>query len=202
MQAQPMKQDDTSRIQQKGRLITVAGENCSGQGELGESKGKAEEAPNTKRPRQRRRLTKRDFHGLGGTPEHRAWAAMLTRTSNPNQPQWHNYGGRGITVCERWSVSFLSFLADMGKKPTPLHSIDRIDVNGNYEPGNCRWASVTEQAANRRGARHIEYEGKTMNAKAWSLVSGVSKQAIYERFFAQGWSAKDAIFTPLNHKPI
>lgn len=79
---------------------------------------------------------------------------MLTRCTNPKSQDWENYGGRGIRVCERWQ-DFKKFLADMGRKPSASHSIDRIDVNGNYEPSNCRWATPKEQRANQRPIERI-----------------------------------------------
>lgn len=86
------------------------------------------------------------------TSEHRIWRAMLDRCSNPNNNSFKYYGGRGITVCDRWT-DFENFLADMGNRPSRGHSIDRIDVNGNYEPSNCRWATASEQRRNRRDTR-------------------------------------------------
>lgn len=89
-------------------------------------------------------------HGMHNTPEYKAWRGMRTRCYNPNDAHYKNYGGRGIEVCEKWRIDFTTFYADMGPRPSEIHSLDRIDVNGNYEPSNCRWATRSEQQKNKR----------------------------------------------------
>lgn len=91
-------------------------------------------------------------HGENGhnSPEYRSWTAMKSRCNNPNATKYELWGGRGIEVCARWDASFEAFLEDMGRRPSPRHSLDRINSNGNYEPGNCRWATPEEQNRNRR----------------------------------------------------
>jgi hypothetical protein len=105
------------------------------------------------------------------TPEYYCWRAMRERCDSPKASSFTYYGGRGITVCVRWRESFEAFLADMGPRPSPQHSIDRLDNDGNYEPGNCRWATRSEQRRNRRtGRTRLDGTPITLTAMAAELA--------------------------------
>lgn len=131
-------------------------------------------------------------HGMSGTPEHRAWVDMKSRCSNGNDSRYQSYGGRGIAICERWS-SFENFYADMGKRPSCNHSLDRIDNDGNYEPRNCRWATRGQQQANRRNTLTVTAAGINLPMSEWSRVVGVSYSALTYRRSA-GWPDDEIIF--------
>ena len=98
--------------------------------------------------------------GRRPTAEYAAWVSAKKRCNNPRNASFHRYGGRGISMCPRWSNDFEAFLADMGRKPHPSFSLDRIDPNGDYRPGNCRWAPTNVQNRNRMGLRWYEFEGQ------------------------------------------
>jgi len=125
-------------------------------------------------------------HGMTRSPEHRAWAAMKTRCYNENEDGWENYGARGITVCDRWRDSFEAFFADMGPRPGPGYSIDRIDGDGNYQPDNCRWATASEQAQNRRGSCEWVLHGVTYRTQQEAAAAlGVSMGSIMSKCLAK-----------------
>ena len=116
----------------------------------------------------------------GNTPEYRAWASMKRRCNNPNVNNFHNYGGRGISVCERWSI-FENFYDDMGKKPSSNHTLDRNDNDKDYSLENCKWATRKEQADNRRNNVNIELNGETHNQIDWSRRLGLADATVKMR---------------------
>ena len=110
------------------------------------------------------------------------WTSMRQRCNNPNNPSYHNYGGRGIKVCDKWESSFNAFVQDMGMPPDKSYTLDRIDNDGDYTPENCRWASPKQQLVNQRRSIRITISGKTMHAMEWSDKHGVSYQMITRKF--------------------
>jgi len=114
------------------------------------------------------------------SPEFKAWDHMLQRCLNPKHPRFDGWGGRGIVVCDRW-MKFENFLADMGRRPSPHHSLDRIDNDGNYEPDNCRWATPAQQRASKRPPSNmIVYQGRTL--RQWADQLGITTVAAYKRY--------------------
>lgn len=128
-------------------------------------------------------------------PLYGTWYGMIDRCHNPECEGYAGYGGRGISVCDRWRYSFLNFESDMPNKPSPFHSIDRIDNYGNYEPGNVRWATSSEQSYNKRSNHKVEIDGESKIITEWAKQSGVSRILICNRLRA-GWSNHAAVFTP------
>lgn len=119
-------------------------------------------------------------HGMTKSGTYKSWAGMISRCTNPKNPNFKDYLGRGITVCKRW-LDFNNFFEDMGLRPSN-HSIERIDNNGNYEPGNCRWATQAEQTLNTRKNVYITYQGKTLTLSQWSKETGINQTTLSERF--------------------
>jgi hypothetical protein len=118
-------------------------------------------------------------HGMTESGEYRSWRGAKKRCLDPKNPAFPRYGGRGIQVCERWRDSFENFLVDMGPKPSPRHSIDRINNDGNYEPGNCRWATKTQQARNTSRVKLEEHEPGQIR---WLVSEGYTQSEV-ARFF-------------------
>lgn len=138
---------------------------------------------------------RRRTHGKCKTPEYRAWSHMIGRCENPTDHKFPIYGGRGITIAPRWRESFEAFLEDMGPRPSSRHSIDRIDVNGNYEPTNCRWATTKEQGRNTRTNRPLTFNGETRLIVEWAEVLGVTPSLITWRV-NHGWTVERALSRP------
>ena len=143
-----------------------------------------------------KRNATRDFLVVRNAREYRVWFAMLRRCYSHEQLGYADYGGRGIAVCERWRESFAAFLEDMGKRPQGT-SIDRIDNDGNYEPGNCRWATCKEQNRNKRTSRYIEHNGARKTVAEWSEISGIQQAVLWGRVFAMKWSVERAMTQPV-----
>lgn len=132
-------------------------------------------------------------HFMHGTSTYCSWANMISRCRNTNDPAYSNYGGRGIIVCNRW-IYFVEFFEDMGIKPEGTE-LDRIDNDGNYEPGNCRWATKTENLRNNRHNHLLTAFGETKPMSAWAEDSrcSVSYTTLRKRINEMGWDAETAI---------
>lgn len=132
-------------------------------------------------------------HGLSFTKTHRAWSSMKSRCTNPRVSSYKRYGGRGISVCERWS-SFEVFLHDMGQAPAGM-TLERKNNDGNYEPSNCKWATPKEQHNNRSNNRKVLFRGEVKTPTQWAEQFGKKPQVVRYRI-KHGWLIEDALFTP------
>lgn len=130
--------------------------------------------------REGNRLPKITKHGWYGTPEYSAWSSMKKRCFNYADKNYQNYGGRGIKVCDRW-LKFENFIADMGKRPSPEHSLERVNNDGNYEPSNCKWATRTEQGRNRRTCTMVELGGFTKSIAEWCDIFDADYEVVIQR---------------------
>lgn len=135
-------------------------------------------------------------HGMAYSPEYKAWMMIKERCFDPNCENWERYGGRGITICPEWADDFSAFLAHVGRRPRPSDSIERIDNDGNYEPGNVKWATKKEQARNRRSNVLLTYNNETMTLIEWSERTGFSHATISQRL-RRGMTVEQALTTPL-----
>lgn len=140
---------------------------------------------------------KNTYHGLTGTTVYGCWARMLQRCLNPKDGAYHNYGGRGIGVCERW-MDFADFYADMGHPPEGM-SIERRDNDGSYHPDNCYWASKAEQVRNHRRNVWVEFDGRRQVVTDWANELGMPRETL--RFRLAHWSVERALTEPVggNH---
>lgn len=129
------------------------------------------------------------------TTEYRIWCAIIQRCTTAACPGYKHYGGRGITICDRWRESFELFFSDMGQRPKG-HSIDRIDVNGNYEPSNCRWTTHREQMQNTRRNHFITFQGKTLCVTEWARRIGLHPATLFKRLRSPKWDVASALTTP------
>ena len=134
------------------------------------------------------------------TPEeYGIWSSMRTRCYNTKRNSYKDYGARGIKVCERWN-DFAAFYADMGPRPSPEHTLDRIDNDGDYEPSNCRWATPEQQNYNKRNTRYIEFEGLKLTLAKWSDRLGIPTGVLSWRLHS-GWTEHKALTTPWKPSP-
>jgi len=141
-----------------------------------------------------RQLTKHGHNTKNGTTAtYLSWRGMIQRCTDPNFKQYKDYGGRGITVCQRWE-NFTNFLEDMGERPSRL-TLDRIKNDKGYCKSNCRWATRKQQARNRQNNRLITYNGKAQCVAAWAEETGIHKGTILRRL-KLGWSTEKALITP------
>ncbi len=131
--------------------------------------------------------------GSETSAEWRVWRNMRARCMVVGSQQWERYGGRGIRICQRWVESFEAFYEDMGPRPSPTHSLDRIDNDGDYSKANCRWATPSEQSTNRRTTRFLTFQGKTQSMSAWASEVNVSKEHMHRRLTQAEAFAKYAV---------
>ena len=125
------------------------------------------------------------------SPTYRSWMAMKCRCLRPGHPAYDKYGGRGISICERW-MRFEWFLEDMGERPSSRHSIDRIDSGGHYTPENCRWSTPKQQSRNRRNIRFLTCNGETLCLAEWAERTGIRLNSIIRRL-NRGCTAEEAL---------
>ncbi len=134
----------------------------------------------------KRRIIRGD-HFMSQSPEYGVWAQMKKRCYNPNAINYKDYGGRGIKVCKRWLHSFPNFFADLGKRPSPTHSLDRINNNRGYSPPNCRWTKTAQQNRNQRKTRRLVFRGKKYCAYEFARYLGVHGSTVL-RYLNKSWS--------------
>lgn len=133
-------------------------------------------------------------HGMTDSSEYKIWVGMIQRCTNPNHKSYEKYGRRGIKVCDRWRQSFMNFFEDMGPRPSLEHSLDRRDNDSGYQPDNCRWATVDEQARNNSRNRILKFDGKSLCVSDWAYETGIPYSTILGRL-DRGCSVEEALAT-------
>lgn len=142
----------------------------------------------------------KDRGGESGKPEYCAWIGMISRCHNPLDPRYRNYGGRGIAVCDQWRDSYEAFLAHVQRRPSSEYSIDRIDNDKGYEPGNVKWSTTREQNNNKRSNRLISFNNLTLTQAQWSAMLGIKVVTLSARLRRFHWSVADALTTPPDYR--
>jgi hypothetical protein len=182
--------NESQRVQPEGRSCQNACENISGPVQSGEGQGGTGKAT----PPKHFNAT----HGLTKSREYKTWLKMKERCYNPRAINFERYGARGITVCDEWRNCFEQFLADMGNKPSPKHSIERVDNMAGYSKENCKWVTMKEQNRNRRSNHYVEYKGQTKSAAQWAEDLKIPHQTLLIRLNA-GWAVDLAMETPVSN---
>ena len=135
-------------------------------------------------------------HGMSKHELYKTWVGVRNRCNNPKDPYFHNYGGRGVKMHPAWEQSFAAFLEGVGKRPSPQYSLDRVNNNGNYEPGNVRWLTKKQQAHNMRKNRLLTHNGRTQALTAWAEEMGLVPSTLQYRLKQGGMSVEEAVTTP------
>lgn len=139
-------------------------------------------------------------HGQHGTLTYARWKSMMQRCNDPKHARYAYYGGRGITVCERWQ-QYPAFLEDVGECPSTGMTLDRLKNDVGYEPGNCQWATKADQNRNRSHCVRLTHNGVTMNATDWALAVGMAPNTLLQRLYL-GWSTERALTTPVKSRGV
>lgn len=147
---------------------------------------------------QRQRVTEKATHGeasgkRGATKEYRTWIRIKDRCYNQDAVSYPNYGGRGIKVCSRWLHSYENFISDMGRAPSKDHSIERKNINKDYTPKNCSWATKLEQMNNTSRTMWVFFRGERKSISNWCRDLGVNKSTVYQRIYKLKWNAEKAL---------
>jgi hypothetical protein len=140
-------------------------------------------------------MRKREYHGGCGMPEYQIWKTMIRRCHASTSQRFSLYGGRGIVVCDQWRNSFAAFVRDMGIRPSPKHTIDRLNNDLGYGPENCAWRLQAEQAANKRNNRKITFGDETLHLSEWARRYDIHYRVLGRRL-DRGWSIEESLTTP------